>query len=231
MNKQEFYSRSDIVDRYDQRRFGGRSGRIVQERELRAVRDLLPRGGTVLDVPVGNGRLSLYLREQGFDCHGFDYSETMLAHARERGLTQLTQGDVFKTPLPASRYDAVVSLRFHFHFADVRPVLENVFQALKPGGVYVLDTFTRSPRAWLPFLGPSGRVYLHSVADFSALARSVGFEVAQTQPCFLFSPLIYRFLPPAVVETLDRIEPSVPPTWLARVFWQLRKPAAPAPAS
>jgi 2-polyprenyl-3-methyl-5-hydroxy-6-metoxy-1,4-benzoquinol methylase len=231
VNKAEFYSRTDIVDRYEGRRFGGASGRLVQERELRAVRDLLPPGGKILDVPVGTGRLSLYLREQGFDCHGLDYSESMLELCRSRGLTQLTQGDIFKTPLPARSFDAVVSLRFHFHFRDVRPVLQNVFEGLKPGGVYVLDTFTRSPRAWLPFLGEAGRVHLHTVEEFSQLARSVGFEVAQTLPCFLFSPLIYRFLPAAVVQTLDRLEPSVPPSWLARVFWQLRRPSETAPAA
>lgn len=231
MNKEEFYSRTDIVDRYEGRRFGGQSGRIVHERELRAVRDLLPAGGKVLDVPVGTGRLSLYLREQGFDCHGMDYSESMLELCRKRGLSQLSQTDLFKSKLPAQSFDAVVSLRFHFHFRDTRPVLENVFNALKPGGVYVLDTFTRSPRAWLPFLAESGRVHLHTVDEFSQQARAVGFEVVQVQPCFLFSPLIYRFLPPAVVQTLDRLEPSVPPSWLARVFWQLRRPSDAAPTA
>src|SRR5262249_28077434 len=107
----------------------------------------------------------------------------------------------------------------------IKTALANMFEALKPGGVYVLDTFSRSPRAWLPFLGASGRVYLHAPDRFEALAREVGFVVAERQPCYVFSPLIYRFLPFPLVQALDRVEPSLPPDWLARVFWKLEKPA------
>jgi ubiquinone/menaquinone biosynthesis C-methylase UbiE len=225
MRKQEFYSLGATVDRYEQRRFGGKSGRHVHERELRAVRELLPEnGGKLLDVPVGTGRLSLYLREHGFDCHGIDYSQAMIEHARSRGLTQLSQGDIFHTPLPAASFDCAASLRFFFHFRDVRPVLENVLRALVPGGVYVLDTFSRSPRAWLPFVGESGRVHLHDPEAFQRLARDVGFEVARREPCYVFSPLVYRFLPYPLVQALDRVEPRVPAEWLARVFWKLQKP-------
>jgi SAM-dependent methyltransferase len=225
MRKQDFYSLGATVDRYERRRFGGKSGRHVHERELRTVRELLPEaGGKLLDVPVGTGRLSLFLREQGFDCHGIDYSEAMIERARKRGLTQLSQGDIFHTPLPAASFDCAASLRFFFHFRDVRPVLQNVFRALVPGGVYVLDTFSRSPRAWLPFLGESGRVHLHDPEEFARMARDVGFEVAHREPCYVFSPLVYRFLPFPIVRALDRVEQRVPGDWLARVFWKLQKP-------
>jgi ubiquinone/menaquinone biosynthesis C-methylase UbiE len=225
MRKQEFYSLGATVDRYEQRRFGGKSGRHVHERELRTVLELLPAGGKLLDVPVGTGRLSLFLQQHGFDCHGVDYSQAMIDLARSRGLTNLSQGDVFQTPLPAASFDCAASLRFFFHFRDVLPVLANVFGALKPGGVYVLDTFNRSPRAWLPFLGESGRVHLHPPEQFARLARDVGFEIAGSQPCYVFSPLVYRFLPFPVVQALDRVEQRVPGEWLARVFWKLQKPA------
>jgi SAM-dependent methyltransferase len=225
MRKQDFYSLGATVDRYERRRFGGKSGRHVHERELRTVRELLPEaGGKLLDVPVGTGRLSLFLREQGFDCHGIDYSEAMIERARKRGLTQLSQGDIFHTPLPAASFDCAASLRFFFHFRDVRPVLQNVFRALVPGGVYVLDTFSRSPRAWLPFLGESGRVHLHDPEEFARMARDVGFEVAHREPCYVLSPLVYRFLPFPIVRALDRVEQRVPGDWLARVFWKLQKP-------
>lgn len=225
MRKQDFYSLGATVDRYEQRRFGGKSGRYVHERELRTVRELLPEaGGKLLDVPVGTGRLSLFLRDQGFDCHGIDYSEAMIELARSRGLSQLSQGDIFHTALPPASFDCAASLRFFFHFRDVRPVLQNVFRALVPGGVYVLDTFSRSPRAWLPFLGESGRVHLQDPEAFARMASEVGFEVAHRQPCYVFSPLVYRFLPFPIVQALDRVEQRVPGPWLARVFWKLQKP-------
>jgi SAM-dependent methyltransferase len=225
MNKEQFYSRGDIVDRYEGRRFGGRSGRHVNQRELETVLGLLPAGGKLLDAPVGTGRLSLYLREHGFECHGIDYSPSMIEFAKSRGLEHVTRADLFAGPLPEGDFDCAVSLRFYFHFKDVRKALEHVYAALKPGGTYVLDTYSHSPRAWLPFLGDSGRVYLHQPDAFAALARGVGFEVRKQQPCYVFSPLIYRFLPFAVVQALDHVEPTLPKEWLARVFWQLRKPS------
>jgi SAM-dependent methyltransferase len=229
MNKQEFYSLGDTVDRYEDRRFGSRSGQHVNERELRTVLELLPPSGKLLDVPSGTGRLSLFLQQRGFDCHGIDYSESMLEVARSRGLKQLSRADIFET-LPQSvdkeSFDCAVSLRFFFHFRDVRPALEHVFEALKPGGVYVLDTYNRSPRAWLPLLGEAGRVYLHSPEDFARIVQSVGFEVVQQVPCYVFSPLVYRFLPFTVVRALDHVEQRLNGKWLARVFWKLKRPAA-----
>jgi SAM-dependent methyltransferase len=226
MRKDEFYSLAETVQRYEARRFGSRSGRHVHDRELHTVLDLLPRGGELLDLPVGTGRLSLYLRMHGFDCHGVDVSPTMLDYCRSRGLTQLTRTDVFKEPLPAERYDCAASLRFFFHFRDVRPVLENVYSALRPGGVFVLDTFSRSPRAWLPFLGEEGRVHVQTREGFTQLAEAVGFAVERYVPCYVFSPLVYRFLPFRVVSALDRVEHQLPGEWLARAFWRLRKPGA-----
>jgi 2-polyprenyl-3-methyl-5-hydroxy-6-metoxy-1,4-benzoquinol methylase len=224
MNKQEFYSRDDTVERYEKRRFGGKSGHHVNERELHTVLGLLPPAGKLLDVPVGTGRLSLFLSQHGFDCHGIDYSESMLELARSRGLTQLSRADIFETALDKDSFCCAVSLRFFFHFRELRPVLQHVFDALEPGGVYVFDTYNRSPRAWLPFLGEQGRVYLHAPEEIERLARAVGFEVAQRLPCYVFSPLVYRFLPFPVVQTLDRVEQRLPGAWLARVFWKLQKP-------
>jgi 2-polyprenyl-3-methyl-5-hydroxy-6-metoxy-1,4-benzoquinol methylase len=228
MEKQEFYARQDTVERYERRRFGGKSGSYVNERELATVLALLPRGGKLLDVPVGTGRLSLFLQHHGFDCHGVDASPSMLELARSRGLTQLSQADIFRSALEPEAFDCAVSLRFFFHFKEVRPVLERVYAALRPGGTYVLDTYNRSPRAWLPFLGAQGRVYLHGQDELTQLAREVGFQVLQTRPCYMFSPLVYRWLPFPVVRGLDRLEPHIPSEWLARVFWQLQKPQRPA---
>ncbi len=224
MNKQEFYKRGDIVGEYDNRRFGGRSGAHVNERELSTVASLLPPpGGKLLDIPVGTGRLSLHLRELGYDCHGMDYSETMLELSRKRGLSQLAQGDIFDLDVPPESFDCAVSLRFYFHFKDPSRALASIHRALKAGGIYVLDTFNRSPRAWLPFLGEEGRVHLHPPALFEQEARKAGFDVVKQEACYVFSPLVYRFLPFPVVRALDRVEEHLPDPWLTRVFWKLAK--------
>jgi SAM-dependent methyltransferase len=148
----------------------------------------------------------------------------MLDLCRTRGLTQLTQADVFADRLPENDFHCAVSLRFFFHFRDVRPVLDNVYRALKPGGVYVFDTFNRSPRAWLPFLREENRTHLHRPEALVEVASAAGFAVERQIPCYLFSPLVYRFLPLPAVSALDRLELQLPGEWQARVFWKLRKP-------
>ena len=74
MDKKKFYSLKTTVDKYDKRRFGGKAGKYVNDRELNIVLNLLPEKCKILDFPVGTGRLSLFLKEKGYDCHGIDFT-------------------------------------------------------------------------------------------------------------------------------------------------------------
>src|SRR5690242_2074836 len=71
--------------------------------EVASLMDLLglPSGARILDVPCGQGRHAHLLAEAGFDVDGFDYSEDLLARARERGTgsrLRYTRGDMRKLP-------------------------------------------------------------------------------------------------------------------------------------
>ena len=105
----------------------------------------LPSGARILDVPCGQGRHAHLLAEAGFDVDGLDYSDDLLAIARERGTgatLRYTQGDMRRLPARwTGRFDAVANLFTSFGFfldpADDRRVVAEFARVLKPGGILV----------------------------------------------------------------------------------------------
>jgi rhodanese-related sulfurtransferase len=112
---------------------------------LVANADLLPRGGTVLDVACGRGRHALLLASAGFEVRAVDRDPAALAFLRataERlGLTLMAdQVDLESDPppdLPRSAYDLIVVFNY-LH----RPLMPALRAALKAGGRLVYETFT-----------------------------------------------------------------------------------------
>jgi len=88
--------------------------------EHEAIEELLkcvPIDSTVLDVPIGTGRLLPYLKMRDFDISGVDISQDMLtqakAAARSIGLAvQFVQADVRSIPFEDDSFDLVVCIRF-----------------------------------------------------------------------------------------------------------------------
>lgn len=103
----------------------------------------LPSGARVLDCPCGQGRHSRLLAEAGFRVDGLDYSNELLAVARQHASgagERYTQGDMRKLPARwTGRFDAVVNLFTSFGFfdnpGDDLKVLAEFARVLKPGGV------------------------------------------------------------------------------------------------
>jgi len=105
----------------------------------------LPTDARILDVPCGQGRHAHLLAEAGYDVDGLDYSEELLAKARERGTgrtLRYTQGDMRKLPRRwTGRFDAVLNLFTSFGFfadpADDARVIAEFARVLAPGGAFV----------------------------------------------------------------------------------------------
>ena len=120
--KKSAWRDDEVARTYDARRFHGRLGRLKHGRDARLVLALLARAGglgTVLDLPVGTGRLLGDLRRAGHPVLGADYARQMLAVARAAAPgTPLIQADGERLPLAADSVDAVVSVRFLFHVDD-----------------------------------------------------------------------------------------------------------------
>ncbi|MBM2810014.1 MAG: class SAM-dependent methyltransferase [Chloroflexi bacterium] len=223
MDKRTFYSQPSVSDAYDQLRFGGPSGARVNAREIELTLDLIPDDGRVLDLACGTGRVSRAIAARGQCVVGLDYSPPMAAKTASLGVPTVV-GDGFRTPFGTGCFDAVVSLRFAFHYAELHPLLEEMRRLVAPGGIIVFDTYSWSPRSAIA-LGASrwgGRVHIHSRRSVRATAAELGLKAERSSPCFLFSPYLYRLTPLALERRLEMLERKVPISWLCRTFWQFR---------
>lgn len=128
----------------------------------------LKRGAAVLDLACGPGRHSVVLAKNGCRVTGVDYSAAYIREARRRAKklrvpVTFQKGDMRRIDFDAE-FDLVLSLFTSFGYFLTREedlaVLRGVRRALKPGGLFLIDTFNRGrlanefiPRHWVP-LGP-----------------------------------------------------------------------------
>src|SRR5947209_2914247 len=104
----------------------------------------------ILDAPCGFGRHSIELARRGFQVTGVDFSETELDRARkaatEAGVPlRLVCQDIRDMEFPGE-FDLAVNLFSsigYFSDDEDRLVIDRFWRALKPGGMFVLDTRNR----------------------------------------------------------------------------------------
>jgi SAM-dependent methyltransferase len=107
----------------------------------------LAKGGPVLELAIGTGRLALPLAERGLEVHGIDASEAMVAKLRAKpggeGIP-VAMGD-FADVAVDGRY-RLIFVAFNTFFAlltqaDQVRCFANVAARLADGGVFVLEAF------------------------------------------------------------------------------------------
>ena len=102
---------------------------------------LFPKG-RALDIAMGNGRNAIYLAREGFAVEGVDISpdavNSALKTAREAGLTILAKvADLEHGYIIKKRtYDVIICFNY-LH----RPLIPQIKEGLRPGGVVVYETF------------------------------------------------------------------------------------------
>lgn len=106
--------------------------------------DLLPRGGTVLDLACGRGRHALLLASAGFDVHAVDRDPDKVEFvqataARLRLSLTCAVVDLETDPPPMLPDGCDVVLVFNYLHRPLMPALR---AALKPGGRLFYETFT-----------------------------------------------------------------------------------------
>src|SRR6266851_1363194 len=123
------------------------------EREVDGIVRLLdlPPGSAILDLCCGHGRHALALAKRGYRVTGQDLSEVFLQRAQAEAEAQgvqvrWLQSDMRKIPFE-SEFDAVINIFTAFGYLENededQEVLQQVYKALKPHGLFLLETMHR----------------------------------------------------------------------------------------
>ena len=146
-------------------------------------------GAAVLELGSGTGLNSEWLVEGGAQLTGLEFSEGMLARARERlPGARLLQHDITRPfPLPDAAFDLVVETLVLEHIAELAPVFRETARVLKPGGIFFLSEY--HPYRQLAgkqarFADDSGEVrpveaYLHTVPEYLNMAIAAGLDLVR----------------------------------------------------
>jgi ubiquinone/menaquinone biosynthesis C-methylase UbiE len=225
MDKRMIYSQRDLVNIYEHKRFRGKSGEFVNYKELNLVYKLLINNAVkktaILDSPCGTGRLTHFLKINGFNVIGLDYSEGMIDQTFKKTSVPVIRADMFHLPLRDRSLNCLVSLRFIFHYSDIQQVFIEARRVLTDGGHLIFDTFNWSPKSNMLF--GDKRVYIHSRRKIKYMLEALGMNIVDARHCFFVSPQLYKLLPLRVVKFLELLEGLVPPWLLVRSFWCVRK--------
>lgn len=148
---------------------------------LKSCVPLLRKGESALAIADGEGRNGVYLAEQGLDVLSVDFSPLAQDKARklakERGVTlRVEQVDIINWDWPEAAFDVVAAIFFQFATpAERDKIFTGVIKALKPGGLLLLQGYTRKQLEYKTG-GPSDvtRLYTremleHAFADFASL--------------------------------------------------------------
>ena len=116
----------------------------------------LRRGGVVLELGCGTGRIAVPLARAGVPLVGIDRSAPMLERARRRvrrdrltNRVQLIRGDIRKLPLKRGQFSAVIApygvLQSLLRERDLSATLVAAYEVLEPGGALGLELVADLP--------------------------------------------------------------------------------------
>jgi SAM-dependent methyltransferase len=134
-----------IADTYDERF----TERLDTPATVNGIADLATASGAtkLLELAIGTGRIALPLKERGFDVHGVDISEAMVAKLRGKpggAEIPVTMGNFADVPVKGTF--KLIYLVFNTLFALLTQAeqiecMENVASHLEPGGIFVIECF------------------------------------------------------------------------------------------
>lgn len=108
-----------------------------------------------IDLGCGGGLLTEEIALAGYDVTGIDRSDNSLKHAREHALSSKVYnvnyvvGSVYELPFESESVDGVIISDVLEHLHDLRLVISEIKRVLKPNGVLVFDTISRTVRSYL----------------------------------------------------------------------------------
>jgi SAM-dependent methyltransferase len=119
---------------------------------LVSVADRIPKG-KILSLAEGEGRNAVYLAALGFEVTGVDGSEVGLRKAEELARAQgvsirTIHADLSGFAIEPEAWAGIISCFCHLPVALRLPLHRTVVRGLKPGGVFVLEGFSKEQLAY-----------------------------------------------------------------------------------
>ncbi|MCJ7840014.1 class I SAM-dependent methyltransferase [Lederbergia sp. NSJ-179] len=111
------------------------------------VEKILPKG-KILCIAEGEGRNSVFLASQGYDVTAWDFAQAGLDKtkklAHERGVVVKTElHDLANVEWEEEQWDAIIHIFGHFPTPIFERTMQGIRRALKPGGYYVGELYTK----------------------------------------------------------------------------------------
>lgn len=143
----------------------------------------IPAGGSVLCLAEGEGRNAVYLAQQGFTVTGVDSSAVGLEKAQrlahERGVRIHTVvADLADYEMGTNAWDAIVSIWCHLPQPLRSGVHQRAVQALRPGGVLILEAYHPEQLTYKTG-GPPVVELLMTVEDLRKEFQGLDLHIAQ----------------------------------------------------
>ena len=146
----------------------------------------IPRGGRVLCLAEGEGRNAVFLARQGYAVTAVDLSSVGLQKAQRLALDKGVEIETIVADLAdydpgRDSWDGIVSISAHMPPSLRRQVHARAVQALKPGGVFILEAYTPRQLEMEGIGGPPERALMMSLdelrEELAGLDFSIGREV------------------------------------------------------
>jgi 2-polyprenyl-3-methyl-5-hydroxy-6-metoxy-1,4-benzoquinol methylase len=143
-------------------------------------------GKRLLEVGCGTGADLVWARQQGWDVHGLEISESAVEVAKKQGLD--VQCSTFEeAELTADTFDCIIMSQVLEHLYSPRLALQRCYQLLRPGGLLLIavpkfDSWGRHALGnyWPNLLFP---IHLHHFNQpvLERMVREAGFQVREVR--------------------------------------------------
>lgn len=163
---------------------------LTRDLDAQVVREALQgrRFASILETGCGTGKNTVFLAEAGDQVHALDFSEGMIARAREKvraANVRFERADLTQRwPGEAGAYDLVVCCLVLEHIQDLTHIFAEAARVLQPGGLFLVNelhpfkqyggTAARFERA-----GQTVEVaaFVHHISDFLRAAQAPGLRL------------------------------------------------------
>jgi len=157
------------------------------EETRRYFAELYPQRGLLVEVGASLGYLLDYFRQDGWNVLGVEPNRGFALYAERELGVKMIPSTLGESGIDAGSVDVVTMMHVIEHVPDPSAVFRQVHQALKPGGLFVLET-PRYDTLMFKVLGKrerslscDGHIYFFTSKTLAEMARRNGFEVLRAK--------------------------------------------------